>query len=78
MKKLSKAGARSEKDLNDITNEVEDLNKREQSLLERESIFSAELDLAQTNLTNLNARLDEIDRDMAKSAGDNGPQKRPK
>ncbi len=60
--------ARPERDATAIKTEMEFLRNREQSLLERQEKLNGDLDAAQQMLATLDARLDDIDREMANTA----------
>lgn len=69
--KQKDAGLRGEDYVNSMAAEVEELEKREQALVERESRFEAELESAKANLSDLNNRLEELEREMAQPASVN-------
>jgi peptidoglycan hydrolase CwlO-like protein len=66
--KQMEAGVISPSELKRIGAEIEELKQREQSLTERESQLSAELDAERVKLITLNRRLDELGQEAA-SAG---------
>ena len=78
--KKKDVGALSEPDLNKVTSELEELQQREQSLLSREAMVSAELDISKKTLGDLDKRLSDLDREISKPANDSGnspPKKTP-
>jgi hypothetical protein len=58
-------GLAGEKELKALISEMEELKQREQVLVDREPLVSAELDSTRATLTELNARLDELEREIA-------------
>jgi hypothetical protein len=61
------------------TYEVEELENREQTLAEKETLLASRLSEAEAELADLNRRLDEIDREFSQPGAreDEKPAKRP-
>ena len=78
MTRHKEIGIRSEKDVQLIRDELEELKHREQALLDRESLLTTELNSARANLADLNRRLDALEQEMIQSAtsDENQPVKR--
>jgi hypothetical protein len=57
-------------DVKRLKQELQGLQGREQSLMQRESRLAGDLGAAETELTDLNMRLDQIDREMSQTAAD--------
>jgi DNA repair exonuclease SbcCD ATPase subunit len=64
-KAVELVGLAGERELKAMTSELEELKQREQVLVEREPVISADLDSTRATLANLNARLDELEREIA-------------
>ena len=73
--KMKNVGALSEPALNQVTSQLEELQQREQNLLGREAMISAELDISKKTLDDLDKRLSDLDREISKSATDTGAKK---
>ncbi len=68
MERLTNVGMKPKEELTKISNEMVELEKREQTLVEMEQQFAAELEMSKNNVANINRRLDEIEQEMAKIA----------
>jgi len=69
-------GLAGEKELKALNGELEELKQREQVLVEREPLVTAELDSTRATLTELNARLDELEREIATPPASQGQPKK--
>jgi DNA repair exonuclease SbcCD ATPase subunit len=67
-KSLQDAGLKGEGNVAEITSRLDDLARHEQALLDMQGRFTTDLQAAQAYVTQLNALLDEVDRDMAQTA----------
>src|SRR5215469_6324251 len=77
-KRQQEAGLRDDDDVKGIALAAEEMDNREQALLRKEAALATELELAQGTLTELDSRLDEIEREMAQPSADDAgkPAKR--
>ncbi|MEP7338014.1 MAG: hypothetical protein ABI977_09750, partial [Acidobacteriota bacterium] len=64
-KAVGLVGLAGERELKAMSGELEELKQREQVLVEREPALTSELDSTRATLTGLNARLDELEREIA-------------
>ena len=65
LEKKVEAGVTPDRELKAIKMDLEDLDKREPELIERESKLIADLNTERVNLGELKGRLDEIEREMS-------------
>ena len=71
------AGVAGDNEIKALTAELKSLREREQLLMGREPLLSAQLNSTMATLTELNARLDELEREIAAPApGQERPQKK--
>jgi hypothetical protein len=68
--KMKNAGMMPEKDWKIMKDRLEELQQREQNLLSREAMVSAELDVSKAVLADLNKRLDDLDREISQTPND--------
>jgi hypothetical protein len=73
--KMKNAGMMPEKDWKIMKDRLEEFQQREQNLQAREAMVSAELDISKATLTDLNKRLDDLDREISQPVIDSNKKK---
>jgi len=76
LEKQKSAGLVREEEVKAVAAELEELKQREQVLTEREPQLSAELDSTRATLMQLNARLDELEQEIATPPAGQGTTKK--
>jgi peptidoglycan hydrolase CwlO-like protein len=77
LEKKVEAGVMPDRELKAVKQDLEDIDKREPELIERESQLTGELNTERANLGELNRRLDEIERELTNiTKGEENPPAR--